>query len=96
MLLVTLHGGKPEKTRTRTISMPTTKMAARLVLRLDDTEGVILDELRGIQLFGKYLYVVNANKEQECRALLSGFGYELSIRRKVRLAGHLQGNPASV
>jgi hypothetical protein len=51
MLLVTLHGGKPEKNphknNIHAYDKDGSKMSASV---LDDTEGVILDELRGIPL----------------------------------------------
>jgi hypothetical protein len=41
---------------------------------LDETEGVTLNELRGIYLGGKYLYVANANKTQNSLLCYEGSG----------------------
>ena len=41
---------------------------------LDDTEDVILDELRDIHQFGEYLYVVNANQTQNSLLCYQGSG----------------------
>jgi hypothetical protein len=79
MLLVTLHGGKPEKNPHKNNIHAYDKDGSKISPSvLDDAEGVILDELRGIQLFGKYLYVVNANKEQN--AVLCYQGSDTSYR----------------
>lgn len=65
MLLVTLHGGKPEKNPHRNNVHAYDKNGNKLSSAvLDDADGVLLDELRGIRSAGKYLYVVNANKLQ--------------------------------
>lgn len=65
MLFVTLHGGKPEtnphKNNVHAYDKDGNKITPSV---LEDTEGVILDELRGIYRFGNYLYVVNANQTQ--------------------------------
>jgi hypothetical protein len=65
MLFVTLHGGKPEtnphKNNVHAYDKDGNKITPSV---LEDTEGVILDELRGICCFGNYLYVVNANQTQ--------------------------------
>jgi hypothetical protein len=65
MLLVTLHGGKPEnnphKNNVHAYDRDGNKISSAV---LDDADGVLLDELRGIYVSGKYLYVVNANKLQ--------------------------------
>jgi DNA-binding beta-propeller fold protein YncE len=65
MLFVTLHGGKPQKSPHKNNVHAYDKDGKKVTHRvLDDTESVILDELRGIHQFGKYLYVVNANQTQ--------------------------------
>ncbi|MGB7845506.1 MAG: hypothetical protein WBL63_07810 [Candidatus Acidiferrum sp.] len=65
MLFVTLHGGKPEKNPHKNNVHAYDKGGTNITPSvLEKTEGVILDELRGIHHFGKYLYVVNANKTQ--------------------------------
>jgi len=84
MLLVTLHGGKPgahpHRNNVHAYDKDGNLMSPSV---LDDTDGVILDELRSIRLFGKFLYVVNANKNQN-----SVFCYEGSGTR-YRFAGTL-------
>jgi len=75
MLLVTLHGGKPQKNPHRNNVHAYDKDGNRLSSGvLDDAEGVLLDELRGIYLAGKYLYVVNANKLQNSVLCYEGTG----------------------
>jgi len=75
MLFVTLHGGKPEtdphKNNVHAYDKDGNKITSSV---LDDTENVLLDELRGIYLAGKYLYVVNANKEQNSVLCYEGSG----------------------
>jgi hypothetical protein len=62
MLFVTLHGGKPG-IDSKTNNVYAYKEGKRLTSSvLDNKPGIVLDELRGIGLHGKYLYVVNANK----------------------------------
>ncbi|MBZ5536312.1 MAG: hypothetical protein LAO31_10190 [Acidobacteriia bacterium] len=79
MLFVTLHGGKPQKDpHKNNVHAYDTRGKKITPSVLDDTEGVILDELRGIQLFGKYLYVVNANRMQN--GLLCYQGSDSSYR----------------
>ena len=65
MLFVTLHGGKPEKDPHKNNVQAYDKDGNRITSSvLDEHENVILNELRGIYLVGKYLYVANANKTQ--------------------------------
>ncbi len=65
MLFVTLHGGKSGKNPLNNNVHAYDKDGKKITLGvLEDTEGVILDELRGICRFGNYLYVVNANQTQ--------------------------------
>jgi hypothetical protein len=65
MLFVTLHGGKPGKKPLNNNVHAYDKDGQKITPSvLEDTEGVILDELRGICHFGNYLYVVNANQTQ--------------------------------
>jgi hypothetical protein len=65
MLLVTLHGGKPQKdphkNNVHAYDKDGTKLATGV---LEDAPGVVLDELREIALYRGALYVVNANKTQ--------------------------------
>jgi hypothetical protein len=75
MLLVTLHGGKPEKNPHKNNVHAYDKDGTMLSSAvLDDAEGVLLDELRGICAEGKYLYVVNANKMQNSVLCYEGTG----------------------
>jgi hypothetical protein len=65
MLLVTLHGGKPEKNPHKNNVHAYDKDGKRITTSLlEKTDGVTLDELRGIYLAGKYLFVANANKTE--------------------------------
>jgi hypothetical protein len=75
MLFVTLHGGKPEnnphKNNVQAFDKDGNKITPSV---LEDTPGVLLDELRGIYRFGNYLYVVNANKTQNSVLCYQGSG----------------------
>ena len=75
MLFVTLHGGNPErdphKNNVHAYDKDGNKITSSV---LDETDGVILDELRGIYLSGKYLYVANANKTQNSVLCYEGSG----------------------
>ena len=75
MLLVTLHGGKPDnnphKNNIHAHDKEGNKISSSI---LDDAEGVLLDELRGMYVVGKYLYVVNANKLQNSVLCYEGTG----------------------
>ena len=65
MLFVTLHGGKPQTDPHNNNVHAHDKDGKRItpsVLR--DSGEILLDELRGIHLFGKYLYVVNSNRKE--------------------------------
>jgi len=65
MLFVTFHGGKPGKSPLKNNVHAYDKDGKQLTPSvLEDTEGVVLDELRGICSFRGFLYVVNANKTQ--------------------------------
>jgi len=65
MLLVTFHGGKPEKNPKKNNVHAYDKKGKRISSAvLEDVDGIILDELRGIQLVGNRLYVANANRTQ--------------------------------
>jgi hypothetical protein len=65
MLFVTLHGGHPGKSPKKNNVHAYDKSGKKITPSvLDDIEGVTLDELRGIYLVGKFLYVVNANRTQ--------------------------------
>ncbi|HVI77222.1 MAG TPA: hypothetical protein VM715_03490 [Candidatus Acidoferrum sp.] len=75
MLLVTLHGGKPDKNPHKNNVHAYDKDGKKLSSTiLDHTEGVLTDELRGIHAVGKYLYVVNANKLQNSILCYEGAG----------------------
>jgi hypothetical protein len=79
MLFVTLHGGKPEKNPHKNNVHAYDKAGKKITPSvLEDTAGVLLDELRGFQFFGKYLYIVNANREQN--GLLCYQGSDASYR----------------
>jgi hypothetical protein len=75
MLFVTLHGGNPEndprKNNVHAYDKEGNKITSSV---LDDSENVTLDELRGIYLMGKYLYIVNANKDQNSVLCYQGSG----------------------
>jgi hypothetical protein len=65
MLFVTLHGGKPQTDPHKNNVHAHDKDGNRLTSSvLDNSEDILLDELRGIYRAGKYLYVVNANRKQ--------------------------------
>jgi hypothetical protein len=73
MILVTLHGGNPGKHPLQNnvhAHDKEGKMITRSVLQ--DTEGVILNELRGIDLVGNLLYVANANRTQNSLLCFEG------------------------
>lgn len=75
MLFVTLHGGKPERNPHKNNIHAYDKDGNRITSSvLGDSEGVILDELRGVYLAGKYLYVANANKTQNSVLCYEGSG----------------------
>ncbi len=65
MLLVTLHGGKPQtdphKNNVHAYDKDGKSISSSV---LGDSGDILLDELRGIYLVGKFLYVVNANDKQ--------------------------------
>jgi hypothetical protein len=75
MLFVTLHGGKPgahpHRNNVHAYDKDGTLISPSV---LDDTEGIVLDELRSIHFFGKYLYVVNANRTQNSVLCYEGTG----------------------
>lgn len=75
MLLVTLHGGKPERNPHKNNVHAFDKDGAHLSSRvLGDAPGITLDELRGIYLFGGLLYAVNANMNENSVLCYSGSG----------------------
>lgn len=75
MLLVTLHGGKPEnnphKNNVHAYDKDGKKITSSLLESRDD---LTLNELRGLCLVGKYLYVVNANMQQNSVLCYEGSG----------------------
>jgi hypothetical protein len=75
MLFVTLHGGKPEMDPHKNNVHAYDKDGNRITSTvLEDSDGVILNELRGVYLAGKYLYVANANKTQNSLLCYEGSG----------------------
>jgi hypothetical protein len=75
MLFVTFHGGQPEKDPHKNNIQAYDKDGNKITSSvLDETEGVTLNELRGIYLVGKYLYVANANKTQNSLLCYEGSG----------------------
>jgi hypothetical protein len=75
MLFVTLHGGKPERDPHKNNVHAYDKEGNRITsCVLEDSEGVVLNELRGICRFGRYLYVANANKTQNSLLCYEGTG----------------------
>jgi hypothetical protein len=75
MLFVTFHGGQPEKDPHKNNIQAYDKDGNKITSSvLDETEGVTLNELRGIYLGGKYLYVANANKTQNSLLCYEGSG----------------------
>jgi hypothetical protein len=65
MLFVTFHGGKPGKHPHKNNVHAYDKNGKLITPSvLEDTDGVVLDELRGIQSVGPYLYVAVANRMQ--------------------------------
>lgn len=75
MLLVTLHGGKPEqdphKNNVHAYDKNGNKVTSTV---LDTRENLVLNELRGLYLTEKYLYVVNANKNANSVLCYQGSG----------------------
>jgi len=84
MLFVTLHGGKPEtdphKNNVHAYDKDGKKITPSV---LEECEGVLLDELRGVYLAGKYLYVVNANKTQNSVLCYEGADTKYSFAGKL-------------
>src|SRR5258706_553381 len=75
MLFVTLHGGKPERDPHKNNVHAYDKDGNRITSSvLDESEDVILNELRAAYLVGKYLYVANANKTQNSVLCYEGSG----------------------
>jgi hypothetical protein len=75
MLFVTFHGGKPGK-HALLNNVHAYDRDGKLVTQsvLDDTPGIVLDELRGMCLRGNLLYVVNANQTQNSVLCYKGHG----------------------
>jgi hypothetical protein len=75
MLYVTLHGGKPDKSPHKNNVHAHNNDGSRISSSvLGDSGEILLDELRSIYLVGKYLYVVNANKNQNSVLCYKGSG----------------------
>ena len=65
MLFVTLHGGKPQTDPRKNNVHAHDKHGKRITSSVLRGSGeIFLDELRGIYLAGKYLYVVNGNRKE--------------------------------
>lgn len=75
MLFVTFHGGNPDKHPLRN-NVHAYDKDGKLITRsiLEDKEGVILNELRGIHFDRDYLYVANANRTQNSVLCYQGSG----------------------
>jgi hypothetical protein len=79
MLLVTLHGGKPGRHESKNNVHAYDKDGKKITPGvLEESEGVMLDELRSIYRAGNLLYVVNANRTQNI--LLCYQGSDTSYR----------------
>jgi len=75
MLFVTLHGGKPQSDPHKNNVHAHDNDGKRVTSSvLDHSEEILLNELRGIYMVGKHLYVVNANKEQNSVLCYQGSG----------------------
>lgn len=79
MLFVTFHGGKPGK-HALLNNVHVYDKGGKLVTPslLNDTPGIVLDELRGICLRDNLLYVVNANQTQNSVLCFKGKGKKYS------------------
>jgi hypothetical protein len=75
MLFVAFHGGNPDKHPLRN-NVHAYDKDGKLITRsiLEDTDGVILNELRGIYLVKEFLYVANANRTQNSVLCYQGSG----------------------
>ncbi len=75
MLFVSFHGGKPGK-KPLLNNVHAYDKAGRMLTKsvLDDTPGIVLDELRALCLRGDLLYVVNANRTQNSVLCYKGKG----------------------
>jgi hypothetical protein len=79
MLFVTFHGGKPGRHPHKNNVHAYDKNGKLITPSvLDETEGVVLDELRGIHAAGPYLYVAVANRTRN--SLLCYEGSETRYR----------------
>jgi DNA-binding beta-propeller fold protein YncE len=75
MLFVTFHGGKPGAHPLRNNVHAYDKHGNKVTVAvLEDSPGVVLDELRSISLRGKFLYAVNANNTQNSLLCYEGLG----------------------
>ena len=84
MLFVTLHGGHPGKSPHKNNVHAYGKDGKKITPSvLEDIEGVTLDELRGIYLVGRFLYVINANRTQNSVLAFEGSGTCYKFVRKV-------------
>ncbi len=73
MLFVTLHGGKPGKHLNNVNAYDKEGQLVTASL-LEESPGVVLDELRGIHMVGDFLYVANANRTQNSLLCYQGSG----------------------
>lgn len=79
MLFVTLHGGKPGKHPLKNNVHAYDKNGKKITAGvLEESEDVMLDELRSIYRLGNFLYVANANRTQN--SLLCYQGSDTSYR----------------
>jgi DNA-binding beta-propeller fold protein YncE len=92
MLFVTFHGGKPGKHKLLN-NIHAYDKGGKLVTQsiLDDTPGIVLDELRAIHLRGKLLYVVNANQTQNSVLCYKGKGKKYSYVSTLASRGNCPG-----
>lgn len=84
MLLVTLHGGKPEsnphKNNVHAYDKDGTLISTSVLV--DSGDGAVLDELRGICLLDGHLYIVDANKDHNSVLCYKGAGTKYTFVSK--------------
>jgi hypothetical protein len=83
MLFVTLHGGKPGKQPLKNNVHAYDKDGKNITPNvLEEADGVMLDELRGIYRAGNLLYVANANRTQNSVLCYEGSGTSYQLVSK--------------
>jgi DNA-binding beta-propeller fold protein YncE len=83
MLFVTLHGGKPDKDPNKNNVHAYDKEGNRITTSvLRDCDGVTLNELRAIHKTGNYLYVANANRNENSVLCYEGAGTDYKFVSK--------------